>query len=193
MISNGSAICQALDPNTGREIWRLVDGAETTVAMPFTEKGILYWYTGFNKNSEGKQITDLLAVNPDGKGDIAATNIIWCKKDESLSNQMLTPVIKNGLIWTATTMNNMMCIDASNGKELWNKHMTSAWNASPLYVDGNVWFFSIKGEVLVLKAAKDYQEVSKQQMDSGIWATPAVLRNSMIMRTERYLYRISRE
>jgi outer membrane protein assembly factor BamB len=193
LISNGSAICQAFDPNTGKEVWRIVDGAETTVAMPFTEKGILYWYTGFNVDKDGKKITDLLAVNPDGKGDIAKTNILWCKKDESLSNQMLTPVIKNGLIWTATTMNNMMCIDASNGKELWNNRMTSAWNASPLYINGNVWFFSIKGEVLVLKAARDYQEVSKQQMDSGIWATPAVLRNSMIMRTEKYLYRISAE
>jgi hypothetical protein len=30
-------------------------------------------------------------------------------------------------------------------------------------------------------------------MDSGIWATPAVLRNSVILRTQKYLYRIGGE
>jgi len=190
LISDGSAICQAFDPQTGREIWRVVDGAETTVAMPFTENGILYWYTGY-KIIDGKKITDLLAVNPDGKGDITATNVIWTKKDESLSNQMLTPVIKDGLIYTVTTLNNMMTIDAATGKELWNKKVTAAYNASPLYIDGNIWFFSIKGDILVLKAGREYNEVARDKMESGIWATPAVLRNSIILRTEKYLYKIS--
>ena len=87
----------------------------------------------------------------------------------------------------------MMCIDAATGEEIWSKHMTSNYNASPLYINGNIWFFSVKGEVLVLKAGRKYEVVSNNQMDSGIWATPAVLRNSMIMRTENYLYRIGVE
>jgi outer membrane protein assembly factor BamB len=193
MISNGSAMCQAFDPNTGKEIWRIIDGAETTVAMPFTEKGIVYWYTGYKLDNDGKKITHILAVNPDGRGDITKTNVIWTKNDESLSNQMLTPVIKNGLIYTVTTLNNMMCIDAANGKELWNKHTLTPYNASPLFINGNIWFFATNGDILILKSGRDYQVVAENRMDSGIWATPAVLRNSMIMRTERYLYKISSE
>lgn len=190
LISNGSAVCQALDPNTGKEIWRVVDGAETTVAMPFIEKGILYWYTGYIVGADGIKRTDLLAVNPDGKGDITGTNIIWKKKDETLSNQMLSPIIKDGLIYTVTTKNIMMCIDAATGEELWSKRVPTSYNASPIYIKGNIWFFSTKGEVLILKAGRDYEVVAQNQMDSGIWATPAVLRNSMIMRTQDYLYRI---
>ena len=193
LISNGSAICQAFDPGTGQEIWRVVDGAETTIAMPFTENGVLYWYTGFNVGDDGKTYTDLLAVNPDGAGDITRTNIIWNKKDETSDNQMLSPVIKEGLIYTVTTRNNMMCIDAATGEELWSKRVNSHYNSSPLFINGNIWFFSVKGEVLVLKAGRQYEVVSNNQMDSGIWATPAVLRNSMIMRTEKFLYRIGVE
>ena len=192
LISNGSAICQSFDPATGREIWRIVDGAETTIAMPFTENGVLFWYTGFNVGKDGKTYTDLLAVNPDGEGDIKG-NIIWNRKDETNDNQMLSPVIKDRLIYTVTTINNMMCIDAATGKEMWSRHMTSHYNSSPLFIKGNIWFFSTKGEVLVLKAGRQYEVVSNNKMDSGIWATPAVLRNSMIMRTENYLYRISTE
>ncbi|MDP3001926.1 MAG: PQQ-binding-like beta-propeller repeat protein [Bacteroidales bacterium] len=193
LISNGSAVCIAYDPNIGKEIWRVVDGAESTIAMPFTEKGVVFWYTGFTVDDDGTKFTELLAVNPDGNGDITGTNVLWKKRDELSQNQMLTPVIKDGLIYTVNTRNILMCIDAVTGEEIWSTHVTSNYNASPIYINGNIWFFSVKGEVLVIKAGRKYEGVAKNQMDSGIWATPAILRNSVIMRTQKYLYRIGRE
>ncbi len=190
MISNGSAVCLAYDPNTGREIWRVVGGGESTISMPFTEKGILYWSAGPMLTDDGLNYTDLMAVNPDGAGDITGTNVIWKKQGRQSQNQMLTPVIKDGLIYTADTRNIMMCIDAATGAEVWAEHVRSNFNASPLFIDGNVWFFSVRGEIVVLKAGRKYEITAQNQMDSGIWATPAVLRNSMIIRTEKYLYKI---
>jgi outer membrane protein assembly factor BamB len=193
LISNGSAVCIAYDPGTGTEIWRVVDGAESTVAMPFTEKGAVFWYTGYMVGNDGTRFTDLLAVNPDGTGDITGTNILWKKRDELSRNQCLTPVIKDGLIYTVNTRNVLMCLDAVTGEEIWSTHMMSNYDASPIYVNGNIWFFSVKGEVQVIKAGRKYELVAKNQMDSGIWATPAILRNSVILRTQKYLYRIGRE
>ena len=84
----------------------------------------------------------------------------------------------------------MMCIDAATGKEVWSERMVSNYDASPLYINGNIWFFSVKGEVMIIKAGRKYELVAQNQMDSGIWATPAVLRNTMIMRTQKFIYRI---
>ena len=193
LISNGSAVCEAFDPLTGKEIWRVIGGGESTVAMPFTEKGILYWYTGFEVDSNGKKYNNLLAVNPDGTGDITDRNIIWKKKDDLSRNHSLTPVIKDGLIYTVSTLNKMMCIDATNGGEVWSTHLKSNYDASPLYVNGNVWFFSVKGEAMAIKAGRKYEVVANDQLDSGIWATPAVLRNSIIIRTQKYIYKIARK
>jgi len=192
LISNGSAVCEALDPNTGQEIWRVVGGAESTIAMPFTEKGVVFWYTGYMVAGDGTKFTELLAVNPDGKGDITGTNILWKKRDELSQNQALTPVIKDGLIYTINTRNILMCIDAATGEEIWSTHVKSNFNASPIYINGNIWFFSVKGEVLAIKAGRKYEVVTQDQMDSGIWATPAFLRNSVILRTDKYLYRIGK-
>jgi outer membrane protein assembly factor BamB len=86
----------------------------------------------------------------------------------------------------------MMCIDATTGGEIWSTHLRSAFNASPIYVDGVIWFFSVRGEVLAIKAGRKYEVVAQNQMDSQIWATPAFLRNSVILRTELYLCRIGR-
>jgi outer membrane protein assembly factor BamB len=191
LISNGSAVCIAYDPNNGKEIWRVVGGAESTISMPITENGVVYWYTGYMLAGDGTKFTELLAVNPDGIGDITGTNILWKKRDELSQNQMLTPVIKDGLIYTITTRNILMCVDAATGEEVWSTHVTSNFNASPVYINGNIWFFSVKGEVLVIKAGRKYEIVAQNQMDSGIWATPAVLRNSVIIRTQKYLYRIA--
>jgi outer membrane protein assembly factor BamB len=193
LISNGSAVCIAYNPNTGKEIWRVSGGAESTIAMPFTEKGVVFWYTGFNVDGDGTKYTDILAVNPDGNGDITGTNVLWKKKDELSRNHSLTPIIKDGLIYTINTRNILMCIDAATGEEIWSTRMTSNYDSSPICVNGNIWFFSVKGEVLAIKAGRKYEVVANNQLDSGIWATPAILRNSVIIRTQKYLYRIGQK
>jgi outer membrane protein assembly factor BamB len=190
LISNGSAVCCGYDPLTGKEIWRVIRGAESTVPMPVSENGIVYFYTGFMVDNETPNFTEILAVDPDGKGDITATNVLWKKRDDQTQTQILSPVMKDGLIYTMNTRNFMMCIDATTGKEIWSARQKSSFHASPVYVNGNVWFFSVKGDVIALRAGKKYEVVSQNKMDSGIWATPAILRNSAIVRTEQYLYRI---
>jgi outer membrane protein assembly factor BamB len=190
LISNGSAVTCAYDPLTGKEIWKVTGGAESTVPMPVAENGKVYFYTGSVNNPEGGTYTEMFAVNPDGKGDITGTNIIWKKRDDQSHTQILTPVIKDGLIYTVTSRNYVMCIDASTGKEIWSERLRADHNASPVIAGGNVWFFSIKGDVLAVKPGRNYNVITQFQMDSGIWATPAFLRNSVILRTEKYLCRI---
>ena len=191
LISNGSAVCCAYNPLTGKEIWRVVRGAKSTVPMPITENGIVYYYTGTMADTTGVIFDELIAVNPDGAGDITASNVIWKKRDETSHTMMLTPIIKDGLIYTVSSKNILMCIDASNGEEIWSERLKATYNASPVYENGNIWFFSVKGDVLAIKAGRKYELVAQSKMDSGIWATPAVLRNSIILRTEMDLYKFA--
>jgi outer membrane protein assembly factor BamB len=190
LISNGSAVCCAYEPLTGKEVWKVVRGAESTVPMPFAENGIVYFYTG-SMEDPPPTYSEMLAVNPEGTGDITETNIIWTRRDDIAHTQILTPLIKDGLIYTVSSKNMLMCLDASNGKEIWSQRMSADHNASPVYVDGNVWFFSVKGDVLAVKAGRYNNVITQNKMDSGIWATPAFIRNSVILRTEKYLYKIS--
>jgi len=190
LISNGSAVTCAYDPLTGKEVWNVIGGAESTVPMPFAENGKVCFYTGSVNSPEGGTYTEMFAVNPDGKGDITDTNILWKKRDDQSHTQILTPVIKDGLIYTVTSRNFLMCIDASTGKEIWSERLRADHNASPVFADGNVWLFSIKGDVLVVRAGRNYNVITQFQMDSGIWATPGFLRNSVILRTENFLCRI---
>jgi len=190
LISNGSAICIAYDPDNGKEIWRVIGGAESTVSIPFTENGIVYYYTGFMVDKEGTDFSEIVAVNPDGNGDITKSNVLWKKRVEPM--QLLTPVIKDGLIYTVDTKNNLICIEASSGKDIWTSRLKANFNASPVFAGGNIYLFSIRGEAIIIKPGRKLEIVAQNQISDQIWATPAILRNSIIMRTDKYLCRIGK-
>lgn len=188
LISNGAAVCIAYDPETGKEVWRVVQGEDSTIAMPMAENGIVYFYTSFVTPAQGEKYAELLAVNPDGKGDITATNILWRFKSPIL--QLSTPIITDGLIYTIDTHNTLYCLDAKSGKEMYSKKLKSKYNASPVADANNIYFISVKGETLVLKKGSTLQIVGENKLPGEVYATPAIARNSILIRTDNRLYRI---
>jgi outer membrane protein assembly factor BamB len=188
LISNGSAACIAYDPETGKEVWRVVQGEDSTIAMPIAENGTVYFYTGFVTPKEGEKYTELLAVNPDGKGDITTTNVLWRFKSPIL--QLSTPIITGGLIYTIDTYNTLYCLDVQTGKVMYSKKLKSKYNASPVSDANNIYFTSVKGETLVLKKGNILQIIGENKLPGEVYATPAIVRNSILIRTDKRLYRI---
>lgn len=191
MISNGSAVCIAYDPETGKEVWRIVQGEDSTIAMPTEEDGILYFYTSFVTPPGGDPYAELLAVDPDGQGDIAASNILWRIKSPVL--QLLTPLVKDGLLYTINSEGMLLCIDTKTGETVWSKKLKGKYNSSPVYVAGHIYFNSIQGETLVVSEGRELEIVARNKLDGQIWATPAVVDGAILMRTSKYLYRIQHD
>lgn len=188
LISNGSAVCIAYDPETGKEVWRIVQGEDSTIAMPLAENGIVYFYTSFVTPADGDKYAELLAVNPDGVGNIGNSNVLWRFKSPIL--QLLTPLIKDGLIYTIDTRNVFYCLDAKTGQVVYSQKLKQKYNSSPVYAGGNIYFTSVKGETMVLKAGNQFQVVAENKLPGEVYATPAFLRNSILIRTDSQLYRI---
>ena len=188
MISNGAAVCIAYEVETGKEVWRVVQGEDSTIAMPIYEDGIVYFYTSFVSPPGGEKYAELLAVDPKGSGDITNSNVIWRAKTPIL--QLLTPVIKEGVIYTVDSRNNLIVIDAKNGSTIYTKKLKNRYNASPVFAGGKVYFTSVKGETLVLKAGRTLDIVAENKLPGELYATPAIVRNSILIRNESSLYRI---
>jgi outer membrane protein assembly factor BamB len=187
LISNGAAVCIAYDPETGKEIWRIVQGEDSTISMPTEENGIVYFYTGFVSSGDDKY-AELLAVDPDGEGDIAASNILWRVKSPIL--QLLTPLVKEGLLYTIDSEGMLLCLDAKTGETIWSEKLKGKFNSSPVYIAGHIYFSSIQGETLVIREGRKLEIVARNNLDGEIWATPAVVDEAILMRTSKYLYKI---
>lgn len=189
MISNGAAVCIAYNPETGKEVWRIVQGEDSTISMPVEGDGLVFFYTGYVTTEGGRKHADLLAVDPDGKGDIAATNIRWRLKSPVL--QLLTPVFVDGLLYTVDSKGLLSCLDAKSGNAVWSKKLKGKFYSSPVYADGNIYLSSIKGETLVFKAGTKPDLLAENRLEGEIWATPALAGGAILMRTSEYLYKIS--
>ena len=188
LISNGAAVCIAYDVQTGKEIWRVIQGEDSTISMPFAEDAVVYFYTSFVSPAEGEKYVELLAVDPKGTGDVTKTHVLWRFKGPIL--QLLTPLIKDGIIYTVDSRNNLIAIDAKTGTSLYTKRLKNKYNSSPVYAGGHVYFTSVKGETLVLKAGRTLEIISENQLPGELYATPAIANNSLIIRNESTLYRI---
>jgi len=191
LISNGSAACFAYDPETGKELWRVVQGIDSTISMPFSANGVVFFYSSFVHPPEGKDYCELIALNPDGKGDIADDHILWRHKSPPL--QLLTPLLYSGLIYTVDTENNLQCLDAKSGEVLNSRKLKTKYHSSPVYAGGYILLTSIKGETMALKPGAELEVVAENKLPGEVFATPAIVDNSILMRTDRGLYRIAEE
>jgi outer membrane protein assembly factor BamB len=183
LISPSSMATMSYDPRTGKEFWRVRYKSHSGAGMPAWGNGLLYLNTGFGK-------ADLLAVRPDGEGDVTATHVVWEAK-RSIGSKP-SQVLAGDLIFNVHDDGVASCVDALTGAELWNKRLgdKQSFSASPLVADGKVYYLRHDGEATVVKAAREYVELAKNNLDDGFMASPAVTGKALILRTKSALYRV---
>jgi len=83
------------------------------------------------------------------------------------------------------------CLDALSGERHWRERLGGNFCASPIYVAGNLYFGNCEGQTTVVAAGSTYNELSKNELDGVIAASPVVLGEDLLIRTDSHLYRIS--
>jgi len=188
LISNGSMVCMAFDPETGKEIWRVTQGDDSTISMPVEGDGLVFFYTSFITGEDGRKYAELFAVDPDGSGDIGESNIRWRMKAPIL--QLSTPVFADGLLYTVDSRGEFFCLEALSGEIIWSEKLKGKFHSSPIYADGLIYVSSTRGETLVYRAGTEPELVAKNMLKGEIWATPALSGGAILMRTSEYLYKL---
>ena len=189
LISNGSQLAIAYEPETGKEIWQVFYSDDSTISMPLSYNGMVYVNSGWMLPKDGSPFyARLLAVDPTGTGDVTKTHVPW-EVDVDVP-QISTPVIVDSLIYMVHERGMLTCLNAKTGVVVWKEKLKDQFNASVLYASGNIYLFGVKGKTYVIKPGLSYQLVSENQLDGMVKATPAIVRDNIIFRTDKYLYRI---
>ena len=107
LISVGAFRARAYDPLTGKEIWRVrYDEGFSNVPRPVFAHGLVFIATGF-------QQPELLAVRPDGTGDVTKTHIAWTLKRGAPLTP--SPLIVGDELYLVNDGGIASCIDARSG------------------------------------------------------------------------------
>ncbi|MDP2336173.1 MAG: PQQ-binding-like beta-propeller repeat protein [Bacteroidota bacterium] len=190
LISNGAQLCIAYEPETGKEIWQVFYGGDSTVSMPLSYAGMVFVNSGWMFPEGGTFYARLLAVDPSGTGDVTKTHVPWETGVDV--PQISTPVIVDSLIYMVHERGDLTCLNAKNGAVIWKTKLKDQFNASVLYASGNIYLFSVKGKTYVIKPGLSFQLLAENPLDGMIKATPAIVRDNIILRTDKFLYRIGK-
>ncbi len=183
LISVGAFRVRAYDPLTGKEIWRVrYDEGFSNVPRPVFGHGLVFITTGF-------QQPELLAIRPDGRGDVTRTHIAWSLKRGAPLTP--SPIIVGDELYIVNDGGIASCIDARTGNVIWQSRLGGTYSASPVFADGRLYFPAEQGVTTVIAPGKEARRVATNTLEGGLLASMAVAGGSFYLRTDSALYRIS--
>jgi len=143
--------------------------------------GLLFIGTGYNR-------ADLLAIRPDGTGDVTDTHIAW----RTTKGAPLTPsvVVVGDELYAVNDAGIASCWDAKTGTVHWQEKIEGNYSASPIAAGGHLYFLSENGIGTVLKANRTFTKVATNVIDERALASYAVADRALFIRTAAHLYRI---
>src|SRR5207344_3072852 len=110
-------------------------------------------------------------VKTEGHADVTDTNIVW--KLKTHIGRYASPLLVDGLIYTAAEESFVTCIDADSGQVVWTERIGGKYAASPIYADGRLYFFSQDGTTSVLKPGRALEVIATNTLAGGFMASPA--------------------
>lgn len=183
LIAPAAEATIAYTPETGDEIWRVVlPGGFNVAARPLYAHGFVYVFTSGLAGH-------LLAIRTDGTGDVTDSHVAW--QTTKGTPHIPSPIIIDDLMFLVTNRGIARCLDAKTGEEIWRKRVTGEHWASPVYANGKLYFSSKQGEVTVMLAGRDVERIARNQLDGEFIASPAVVGESLILRSTTHLYCIA--
>src|SRR3982750_4083731 len=128
LVSVGAFTTSAFDPQNGKEIWRVnYPEGYSNVPRPVFGAGLVFIATGFQQPS-------ILAVRPNGKGDVTRTHVAW-----KLSRGVpLTPspLFAGDALYLVSDNGIASSVDARTGAVRGHQRLGNSFSASPVLPGG---------------------------------------------------------
>ena len=182
VVIPGAQWVVSYDPATGKELWRVRHGEGFSNApAPVVAGDLVCICTGFMK-------PEVVAIRLDGEGDVTKSHIAW--RISKQAPTMPSPVVVGHEIYFVNDQGVATCANTSDGSVLWTHRIGGNHSSSPLFADDKIYFNSHEGKTTVVKPGSEYTELAVNTLDGQLMASPAVIGESLLLRTNSHLYRI---
>jgi outer membrane protein assembly factor BamB len=182
IVSAGAYRAGGYDPASGREIWRVsYDEGFSNVPRPVYGHGLVFIATGFQQPT-------LIAVRPDGEGDVTRTHVAWTLRRGAPFTP--SPILVGDELFVVNDTGILTCIDARTGTVHYQQRLGGNYSASPIWADGRIYFLSEEGVATVISPGKVFSKLAVNLLDGATLASIAVSGGSLFIRSHSHLYRI---
>ena len=181
IISPGGDRVSAYNPDNGEEIWSVRYSGYSLIPRPVFGHGLLFICTGYDS-------PQLLAIRPDGNGDVTDTHVAWTFKQGIPCTP--SPILVNDELYFVSDGGVGTCLDAETGKLVWKRRFGGNFSASPILADGKLYFVAEEGTTHVIEPGKQYKRLAMNRINGTTFASPAVSGKALYLRSDKSLYRI---
>ena len=129
------------------------------------------------------------AVEPDEQGRLSDAQVRWRFK-RGLP-YVASPVAYRGRFYLVKNGGMFTCLDPKTGRALYQEERLGAvgdYYASLTAANGHIYVASVGGVVTVVKAGDTFEVAASNRVGEGIHASPAVVGNTLYLRTAGHLY-----
>jgi outer membrane protein assembly factor BamB len=174
----------------GKELWRMSGMAATPIPTPFAYDGLLYINGGRGK--------PLFALRPGAAGDISLGKdqtsneyVVWSQARGG--TYLPSSLAYEGAVYALTETGILTRFDARTGKQIYKTRIdpaATAFTTSPWAYNGKLFCLSEEGQTFVIAAGEQFQLLHVNALDDMALATPALVGERLLIRTESRLYSI---
>lgn len=185
LIQCGDRCVASFDPETGKQLWTVDGPSQEFVATPvYSENAGLV----FVSSSWPKQI--LLAIRPDGSGDVTGTGVVW--SDNSGAPYVPSLIVVGDFLLSVKNSGVAFCYKAATGEVLWQEKL-GRHHASPVLVNGLVFFINDDGQVNVIKPGMQFERVAQYELGEQCYASPAISDGQVFLRGFKHMFCLGRK
>lgn len=181
IISPGAGVVNAIDAETGKEVWRVTYDGYSVIPRPVFGHGLVFLSTSYDSPS-------ILAIRPDGHGDVTDTHVEWSLKKGAPHTP--SPLLIGDELYLVSDGGIASCVDAKTGDVHWSERIGTKFSASPVYADGKIYFQDEEGKGTVLKVGTKFQKLGENGFKEPTLASYCVGDGAIFVRTEKRLYKV---
>jgi outer membrane protein assembly factor BamB len=176
LVTQASNFTRGYDPDTGKELWRFSGNSEVAIPTPIAGPGFILITNGY------RGVQPIFALKPGATGDITlkgddskGANFAWSTKRGG--PYIPTPIVYGDQLYVLQNGGVITAYKVATGEQIYQKRLGGtggSFSASLVAADGKIYCTSEDGDVFVIKAGPEYQELAKNSIGEVVMATPAI-------------------
>jgi outer membrane protein assembly factor BamB len=192
LVTNSANFIYGYNPDMGVELWRLGGSSKITAPTPVYFGDLIIVCSGRGPEAP------IFAIRAGAIGNITL-------KEEKSTNKhvawsimkhgpyMPTPIIYRGYLYSINNNGRMECYDFETGEQIYREkisHRGGGFSASPVAADGKIYLSSEDGDIFIVKAGPNFEEIAKNDMGERLMASPAISDKLLYIRGQHHLFAI---
>ena len=182
LVVSSEGEVNAYDPRDGSPLWTVRGNTFEVIPTPVVGHGLVFCSSG--------RAGPTLAIRPGGRGDVTDTHVAW--RAAKGSPFIPSPILVGDQLYMVNDMSSVATsYEAKTGRLVFQGRLgrprKESFSASPVAVDGKVFFTSDSGETYVLKAGRELEILRVNRLNAPVLASPALVEGRWYFRTDREL------